>query len=90
MLGTMPARKPKKRESAEATPPKRQPPKRTGKPLNVWIDASLRDAIDTLVDESKPRTSLTAIVELALEEYLTRQKRWPPTSVQQPSPPAEG
>lgn len=60
--------------------PRKKKPARTGKPLSVFIDPSLREAIDNAVDAIRPTTTLTAIVEQALEEYLGRLGHWPPAS----------
>lgn len=86
----MAKRKPKPGESSK---PPRKPPQRSGKPLNVWLESELRDALDALL--AKSRRSLTAEVSIALEEYLTRQGLWPPASspsspTDPPSPPAAG
>lgn len=56
---------------------------RSGKNLNVWIAPEIRDALDSLVEES--RRSLTAEVELALEEWLRQQGHWPPPSKEEES-----
>jgi hypothetical protein len=57
--------------------PKRKPPKRKGKPLYLYIDSSIRDALDAAVEEIEPRSSLTAIVEIAIKEWLRGKGRWP-------------
>lgn len=55
-----------------ATPPKSN---RTGKPLHVWLDPRLRDAIDRLADRT--RRSLTTEVTMALEKHLAEAGLWP-------------
>ena len=50
---------------------------RSGKNLNVWINPELRDALDELRKDT--RRSLTSEVELALEEYLEKHGKWPPS-----------
>jgi predicted transcriptional regulator len=54
---------------------KRAKPNRQGKPLNVWLDDDLRNALDEMVKRS--RRSITAEVSIALEEYLAKQGLWP-------------
>lgn len=56
-------------------PATKDPPKRAGKPLHVWIPKNLRDAIDAAAD--KNRRHITSEVEIALEEYLAKQGLWP-------------
>jgi hypothetical protein len=54
---------------------RRKPPQRTGKPLNVWLQEELRDALDELLGQT--RRSLTAEVSIALEEHLKKHGLWP-------------
>src|SRR5690348_10340631 len=49
---------------------------RKGKPLNVWLDAALRDAIERC--RKGNRRALREEVAIALEEYLLKQGLWPP------------
>jgi hypothetical protein len=70
-LMTEPKRRPKK-----GGKPPRKPPQRSGKPLNVWIQDELRDALDELLGQT--RRSLTAEVSIALEEHLKKAGLWPP------------
>jgi len=61
-------------------PPRRTddaPRERKGKPLNVWIDERIRDALDVAVARSRPRSSLKYVVEVALEEWLRSQNLLP-------------
>jgi hypothetical protein len=51
-------------------------PRRSGKPLNLWIPVALRDALDAQLARS--RRPLTTEVIIALEQYLTTQGLWPP------------
>ncbi len=46
------------------------------KPINLQIDARIRDALDALTE--KTRRSLTAEIEIALEEHLRKEGLWPP------------
>jgi hypothetical protein len=57
-----------------ATPPSRKKVEET-KNLNVWIPASLRDALEIVTERS--RRSLTAEVIVALEKYLRDEGVWP-------------
>lgn len=52
-------------------------PKRKGKPLHVWIEGALRDAMDRSAEKS--RRTLTEEVSIALEKYLETQGLWPPS-----------
>lgn len=63
-----------------STPKKPKKRHRSGKPLNVWIDAALRDALDLAVVRTRPRSTLKNVVEAAVEDYLTAQGLWPPPS----------
>lgn len=58
-------------------PPKKKPKRiRKGAPLNIYLPQKLRDALDDSAEGNRrPVTSETII---ALEEYLTRQGKWPP------------
>ena len=69
---------PEKKPKGKPTERPKRKPQRTGKSLNVWIQGELRDALDTYVENTKPRTTQTAVVELALEEFLTKAGLWPP------------
>jgi hypothetical protein len=67
----------------DMAPPKKKPGRpqkhgRKGKALNVWISEALRDALDGLIEESRPRGTVTEHVEIALEKYLAEHGRWPP------------
>lgn len=66
---------PKKKKGKNGSP-RRKPPQRTGKPLHVWLDPPLRDALDTLLTQT--RRSLTTEVSIALEEHLKKAGLWPP------------
>lgn len=57
---------------------KKKPQTRKGKPLGVWIDSALRDAIEAA--RKRNRRTLREEVSLALEEYLQRLGAWPPPS----------
>lgn len=49
-------------------------PKRTGKPLHVWLDPALRDAVETA--RKRNRRKLKDEVSIALEDYLRRMGLW--------------
>lgn len=53
--------------------------KRSGRALNVWLPEDLLDALDKYVEESRPQTSAKAVVKVALEDFLTKEGRWPPS-----------
>jgi hypothetical protein len=54
---------------------KPQPP-RKGKPLHVWLDDVLRDAVEA--ERKGNRRSLRDEVSLLLEEALAARGKWPP------------
>jgi hypothetical protein len=56
----------------------RQKPNRSGVSLNCNIDPSIRAVLDRHVDQARPRISITAVVEDALEQYFERLGLWPP------------
>lgn len=51
---------------------------RSGVSLGVYIAPELMASFAAYVDEAKPRTSKTAVIEMLLERFLTEQGRWPP------------
>ncbi len=53
-------------------------PNRTGVPLNVYIDPQLRAVLDAYLAHAKPKISLTATVEDALQDYFQAKGMWPP------------
>ena len=78
------------KERKKAEPPKGEPvqppepagekkkPNRTGTPINVWVSDDLFNALDAFMAAQRVRPKLTDTVELALQEFLTREKFWPP------------
>lgn len=48
-------------------------PKKNSKALNLMVDAKLYDKLDAL--SKKEKRTKTAIVELALEEYLKKHSK---------------
>ncbi len=63
---------------AMTTPKKKRQRQRKGKALNVWIDAEIRDALDTAVERTRPRSSLRAVVEMVLGDWLRQEGLLPP------------
>jgi len=53
---------------------RRNPPQRKKKNINLWIDAAIKAELDEMSNKSKPKTTRTAIIALAVEEYLERLK----------------
>jgi hypothetical protein len=68
----------RKRASKQGEGKRRKPPQRSGKPLNVWLEADVRDALDALLVQT--RRSLTSEVSIALENHLKAAGLWPPPS----------
>lgn len=58
-------------------------PGRTGKQLQIWIPAPLRDALDAATKTQ--RRPLTTEVIIALEEHLAKLGLWPPAEAQEPA-----
>ena len=52
--------------------------KRPGKNLNIYIPADLRDALSGYIRGVRPKTTATAVAQMALEEFLAKQGVWPP------------
>lgn len=46
--------------------------------LYARLPPALGDVLETYIRQTKPRPDKTAVVELALEEYLARVGFWPP------------
>lgn len=56
-----------------------KPPRaRKGKSLNVYLSSDLREALDEYISGVRPKTTATAVAEMAIEEFLIRQNAWPP------------
>ena len=66
----------KRRQTPEDDPAPKAKPNRFGKPLHVWLDPVLRDAIEALAERS--RRTLTMEVSIALEKHLKEAGLWPP------------
>lgn len=65
-------------------PPKRRPGRPRGRTPTETIFArvspDLAKALDSYVSTFRPKTTQTAVVEVALEEYLTKHGFWPPAA----------
>src|ERR1700722_19544459 len=75
------------------TDDRKKPKKKMGRPATgrtpstavfARVSPELGKALDAYVESIRPRTTNTAVVSLALEEYLTRAGFWPPPSKNQP------
>jgi hypothetical protein len=64
---------PKRAKTSDKTPA-RKPPVRTGEALGIYIPAEIAAELQAFVDASKPKTSKTAVVVLALEEFFERHQ----------------
>lgn len=60
------------------TPGETPPPKgtRRGRPLHVWLDPRMREALDALA--ARTRRLITTEVVMALEKHLAEAGLWPP------------
>lgn len=60
---------------------------RSGKSLGVYVSPKLADAFARYIEQSRPRTTRTAIIEMLLEQFLGENGFWP--EEQQEPPPDE-
>jgi hypothetical protein len=51
---------------------------RVGENLNVWVREEIVEALRAYLASVRPRTTKTASVEVALEEFLRARGFWPP------------
>lgn len=51
----------------------RNPARRAGEPINVWVRQEIMAALRSYLAASKPRVSKTAAVEEALEAFLSER-----------------
>lgn len=74
--GTIPGmtRQPKPPKKTPKAPPNRTP----ARTFYVRLDPDLSKAFDDYVAGLKPKSSITANLELAIQEYLERRQAWPP------------
>lgn len=70
-MSVMSKRKPKG-EATSSRPP------RSGRNVNVWLRPDLGEALEVHLETARPRTSLTAVIEVAIEEYLKSRGLWSP------------
>ena len=68
------------RKKKPPVPAAATPTNRTGKPVNVWIDPALHDALRAYLDSQRPRPTTTSVVEVALEDFLRTKGFWPAPS----------
>jgi hypothetical protein len=53
-----------------------RPRARAGRAVNVWITDELGAALDAYLAAARPSPTLTAVVEVALEEFLAQRGHW--------------
>lgn len=75
----------RKRDVQQPGPPSSPPPPATsgrspreGENVNLWLDRRLGAVLRAYLDTARPRTTKTAVIEQALEEFFQRQGLWPP------------
>jgi hypothetical protein len=71
----MSKRKPKRKEPE--MPATSSPPRPGQRALGVYIDDKLAAALSAYLGSTRPKTSKTAVVEVALEEFLAGRGYWP-------------
>lgn len=50
---------------------------RTGKPISLWLQQDVYDALDDYLTATQPSPTKTAILEFSLKEFLRSQGFWP-------------
>ena len=70
----MPLMAKKKPSNPESQTPQ---PNRKGMPLHVWLDPVLVEAFEAYVRGVRPKTTKTAVVEQALQQFLSSLGVWP-------------
>lgn len=69
----------RKKAAKPSEPSPSQPSGRPGKKqLGFFVDKVLWDAFEAFIESQKPAASVTAHLELSIEEYLTSRGYWPP------------
>jgi hypothetical protein len=58
--------------------PKPEKRGRTGKPIQVYLSDELSAALDAYVEATRPKSTKTAVIEMALEDLLRRSGDLPP------------
>ncbi len=61
---------PKRRPRPPAKPGDKKKPNRSGRPIMVWVDTDVGEALDRFIDGQRMPPTLTDVVELALREFL--------------------
>jgi hypothetical protein len=69
----MPTTMGRKKPTPEETPHER--PKRTGRPVQVYLSVELYDRVQAYLASARPKPSLTSMVETALEDLLVKLER---------------
>ncbi len=72
MLGIMPTPKRKRTDAKQQN--------RHKEPREAFhLPPSLREALESYIERTRPRPVKSAVLRLALEEFLERQGLWPPS-----------
>lgn len=50
---------------------------RAGRPIMAWVHESIGEAMDDFRNAQRIKPSITDVVELALQEFFTREGVWP-------------
>ena len=72
-IATMPSKKP----GRGAGRPPNDPPK-ISESISLRVSAEMNAVLQAHVDSIKPKTTSSAVLVLALEEYLVARGLWPP------------
>ena len=76
----MPATMARKQNKPEQQPtPERQPSRRSGKPVQVYLSDKLSEALDAYIERTRPKPTKTAVIEMALEDLLRKSGDLPKT-----------
>jgi hypothetical protein len=73
----MPATMARKRHKPEQEPTPGRP-KRSGKPVQIYLSDELSDALDAYIEATRPKPTKTAAIEMAIEDMLRQAGNWPP------------
>lgn len=76
------SQKPQPRVDTSAEPPSGEAaptgPNRSGKPINIWVDDDIYQALEDYRNAQTAEPSKTRVVEVALKEFLRREGFYPP------------
>lgn len=61
------------------TMPPRKKPKRTGVPMSLWLPEDVVAGLEQFLDAQRIKPSKTEVVIVALQEFLQREKCYPPS-----------